>query len=618
MDRKAIIVITCSIALLLVWPALFNRLYPPSPLPPGATNQVAGASRPAAGGTNAPAAAAIAGATSAPVPAVLSPSTDHLSQLPSFKPTGPEQTVAVSNSVVRYTFTSHGGGIKSVDLYKYPETVDCNRKDKPSSGRVANLNGTAALPAMLISGDPALQGDDVFTLEATSKGVRAEKRLASDLVLVKDFQLVSNYVLTCTLRYENRSAVPVALPAHEVVVGTASPMDAVDDGTKVGFYWGRDKAVEHITSSWFQNAFLGCLPGTPRTLYQNGLSNVTWAAVHNQFFTLATIPKEPAQSIVGREILLPPPSPAILQETPNANKRPKAYQTSFQYHGVTIPPSQALERQFSIYAGPKEYYTLSQLGAQFKHDLDQIMGFDQVLFGSFSGLFAKILLLAMNGLHSLGIAYGLTIVVITVLIKLLFWPLTQASTRSMKRMQALQPQMKALQEKYKEDPAKLNKKMMEFWKEHKVSPFGGCLPILLQMPVFIGFFAMIQTAIELRGASFLWACDLTKPDTLFIIPGLLWPFNLMPLLMGVTMFWQARLTPTAPGVDPMQAKMMQYMPLLFLAMLYNFSSGLTLYWTVQNLLSILQTKLTRAQDDKATATHSSKPAHPAGGPRKKS
>jgi YidC/Oxa1 family membrane protein insertase len=163
----------------------------------------------------------------------------------------------------------------------------------------------------------------------------------------------------------------------------------------------------------------------------------------------------------------------------------------------------------------------------------------------------------------------------------------------MKRLQALQPQMAAIKEKYKDDPAKMNKKTMEFMKENKVSPLGGCLPMLLQIPVFFGFYQMIQSAIELRGARFLWVKDLSQPDTLFLIPGTGFPFNLLPLIMGVTMLWQARLTPPSPGMDPMQAKLMRYMPLMFLVILYNFSAGLALYWTVQNLLTIAQTKLTK-------------------------
>src|SRR6266576_7225249 len=175
----------------------------------------------------------------------------------------------------------------------------------------------------------------------------------------------------------------------------------------------------------------------------------------------------------------------------------------------------------------------------------------------------------------------------------------------MKRMQAIKPQMNAIKEKYKDYPTKMNRKTMEFMKENKVSPLGGCLPMLLQIPVFFGFYRMIQSAIELRGAPFLWVCDLSKSDTLLVIPGLSFipflgipgvglPFNLLPLIMGVTMLWQSHLTPPSPGMDPMQQKIMRYMPLMFMAFLYNFSAGLTLYWTVQNLLTILQTKLTKA------------------------
>jgi YidC/Oxa1 family membrane protein insertase len=171
----------------------------------------------------------------------------------------------------------------------------------------------------------------------------------------------------------------------------------------------------------------------------------------------------------------------------------------------------------------------------------------------------------------------------------------------MKRMQALAPEMKKIQEKYKDDPAKMNKKVMEFWREHKVNPMSGCWPMLIQLPIFFALFQMIPNAIELRGEPFLWACDLSKQDTIFLLPGLNFPVNPLPLLMGATMFWQARLAPPAPGMDPTQQAMMKYMPLIFLVFLYNQPAGLTLYWTVQNLLSILQTKLTKTQEEPVAA-----------------
>jgi YidC/Oxa1 family membrane protein insertase len=177
-------------------------------------------------------------------------------------------------------------------------------------------------------------------------------------------------------------------------------------------------------------------------------------------------------------------------------------------------------------------------------------------------------------------------------------------------MQALGPEITALKEKYKDDPQKFTQKQMELWRKHKVSPVSGCLPMLIQTPVFIGFFTMLRSAIELRGASFLWVKDLSKPDTLFMIPGLTFiplistpaglPFNLLPLLMGGAMLWQSHLTPPSPGMDPTQAKMMRYLPLIFLVFLYNYSAGLALYWTVNNLLTILQTKLTKNLHDPAT------------------
>jgi len=210
--------------------------------------------------------------------------------------------------------------------------------------------------------------------------------------------------------------------------------------------------------------------------------------------------------------------------------------------------------------------------------------------------FAKLLLSSMNWLHDVTrMGYGWTIVVITILLRILFWPLTAASMRSAKKMQALAPEVKALKEKYKDDPQKFTQKQMELWKKNKVNPMSGCLPMLVQMPVFFGFLAMIRCAIELRGAHFLWVADLTKPDTVFMIPGLDFPFNLLPLLMVGTMVWQAHLQPPSPGMDESQMKMMRYMPLMFLVFLYNYSSGMALYMTVSTLAGAVQTIMTRVK-----------------------
>ena len=226
------------------------------------------------------------------------------------------------------------------------------------------------------------------------------------------------------------------------------------------------------------------------------------------------------------------------------------YRPAHSLAKIGLAPGESVERDITFFAGPKEYQTLSRVANRFNNSVDDVMGFNMFPFYRVGAFFGKALLLAMNFVvHSFGVGYGMAIILITVVIKLLFWPLTAASTRSMKRMQQFQPQMAAIREKYKDDPAKVNKKTMEFMRENKVNPLGGCLPMLLQMPVFFGFFSMIRSAIELRGASFLWVADLSKPDTLFYIPGVGFPFNPLPLFMGVTMLWQARLTPVSPTMD---------------------------------------------------------------------
>ncbi|MEK7707905.1 MAG: membrane protein insertase YidC, partial [Verrucomicrobiota bacterium] len=576
MDRKSIIVIAGCMGLIALWSmVIVPKLYPPKPVTHHATNEVsAAASAPTATTSHVTQAA-----TSVPPPVVAPPAPPK----PVFVASGDEETRVFANDNARYTFTSHGGGLKLVELLKYPETVSRTRKKQPLTNNLAELNAHVSIPVLAVLGDESVQGDGIFTLTTSAKGVRAEKTLTNGLRIVKEFQPTTNYLVSATVRLENTSGAPLKLPAQEWTIGTATPMgpDDKDAAQNMGLMWYDGAAKEEITAAWFDNAsFLSCVGVSakqPRSEYVAGTSNVFWASVHNQFFALVAMPKEPAQQIVSRPVELPRPGDDEVPANQKNAPLPKGLQTGFVYPSVTLDPGKAVERHFNLFAGPKEYRTLARIANRFQNNVDLIMG-----FGGFFGFFSKALLLGMNWLHNtFNLGYGWAIIAITVIIKVLFWPLTQASTRSMKRLAALQPQMAAIKEKYKDDPVKMNKKTMEFMKENKVSPLGGCLPMVLQMPVFIGFFYMIRSAIELRGASFLWVADLSKADTLFMIPGLNFPFNLLPLLMGVTMLWQSHLTPPSPGMDPMQQKMMRYMPLMFLVFLYNYSSGLALYWTVQ-------------------------------------
>jgi len=220
-------------------------------------------------------------------------------------------------------------------------------------------------------------------------------------------------------------------------------------------------------------------------------------------------------------------------------------------------------------------------------------------FGMFAPI-CKFLLWVLNFIHDIlwPHNYGVAIILLTVIIRVLFWPITHKGTESMRRMQDIQPLMKEIREKHKDNPQKQQQAMMGLYKEHKVNPIGGCLPMLIQLPVFFALFVVLRSAIELRFASFLWIRDLSEPENLFsnVLPiGL----NILPIIMAVTMVWQQKLTPTT--ADPRQAKMMQFMPVMMLFLFYTFAAGLVLYWTVSQCLMIVQQMLYQQRKDRKTA-----------------
>ncbi len=220
-----------------------------------------------------------------------------------------------------------------------------------------------------------------------------------------------------------------------------------------------------------------------------------------------------------------------------------------------------------IYVGPKEYDRLREVGGDFEQAVD---------FGWFSFI-AKPLFVALKFFHGLVGNFGWSIIIITVIIKLLFAPLTHKQQKSMRRMQQLQPKIVELKEKYKGDPQKMNMEMMELYKREKVNPLGGCLPMLIQIPVFIALYKVLYNAIELRHAPFMWWLqDLSAKD----------PYYILPVLMGISMFAMQKMTPTT--MDPKQAKIMMIMPVVLTFMFINLPSGLVLYFTLSNLLSMVQ------------------------------
>jgi YidC/Oxa1 family membrane protein insertase len=246
---------------------------------------------------------------------------------------------------------------------------------------------------------------------------------------------------------------------------------------------------------------------------------------------------------------------------------------------VVLPPQSQKRYSYTIYFGPKELRTLKAAG----HDLDKIVN-----FGWFD-LLAKPMLYLLNFLNGFLHNYGLAIILVTIIIKALFWPIAHKGMKSMKTLQKLQPKMAKLREKYANDKERLNREMIQLYQTYKVNPMGGCLPMVLQIPVFFSLYKVLLQTIELRHAPFmLWITDLSAPDRLYIgfdIP-VLGGIPVLTLLMGASMFLQQKMTPST--LDPTQAKIMMFLPVVFTFMFLNFASGLVLYWFVNNLLAMAQ------------------------------
>jgi len=262
---------------------------------------------------------------------------------------------------------------------------------------------------------------------------------------------------------------------------------------------------------------------------------------------------------------------------------------ALNYDGRELKPGQSLVRTTDYYVGPKKYEILKGIGK------DSVMEF------GFWTPVCKILMVVLNALHWAIPNYGVAIILLTILIRLIFWPVMKKSTDTMKKMQELQPKLKALKDQCGNDQQKFVKKQQELFKEHKVSPLGGCLPMLIQLPVLYALFIVLRSTVEMRFSGFLWISDLSEPEGLLagLIP--FWPYqlNLLPIIMTATTIWQQKLTPTS-GDMQQQKMLMIMMPIMFLFMFYNMASALVLYWTTSQVLAIADLMI-RQKRDKAKA-----------------
>lgn len=295
-----------------------------------------------------------------------------------------------------------------------------------------------------------------------------------------------------------------------------------------------------------------------------------WLAMVQHYFVAAWIPKDKTE----REF--------YMRELDNSN----IFQAGLIVPMAAIAPGAKGETSVSLYAGPQEQNVLKKLAG----------GLDLVVDYGWLSLVAKPIFWALEMIHSLVGNWGWAIVVLTIMIKALFFPLSAASYKSMAKMRMLTPRLTQLKERYGDDKARLNQEMMKMYQTEKVNPLGGCLPIVIQIPVFISLYWVLLGAVEMRDAPWiLWIKDLASPDPLYILP----------VIMMASMFLQTKLNPTPP--DPIQAKVMMMMPLIFGVMFFWFPAGLVLYWVVNNVLSIAQQwKITRMIESGGKAANDAK------------
>jgi YidC/Oxa1 family membrane protein insertase len=497
-------------------------------------------------------------------------------------PSVPEVLETLVDDDVQVTISSHGAVVKSVQLNQFS-----TKPGKLSDSNPPLVLDFAVAPALALSGLPGVSPNAPYTAtkDASGRQITLKTVTAQQVEVIRRIELLKNYQIAVSDTVKNLGAEKVVIGTNEICIGVmykeASPqavlsVDSLPIAEKpTTKYWGS----EDLTKTYLLGGSVGgcggstSAAGMPETLTIPVVESQKWVAIKSRFFVSALTASEPNSGF----------SLKTVRDLKQANFALTTLSATMVFPGRSLDQGQEMTRNYTLFVGPKKLSLLRSMGNQMQ---------DIMAFGFFSW-FCEILVPTLNFFHSVIPNYGVAILLLTLLVRIIFWPLTHKSTVSMKKMQELQPKLKEIQAKFKDNPTKMQQETWACYKANKVNPLSSCLPMLIQIPVFIALFTVLQSAVELRYAPFLWIGDLSEPENLFfgMIP-FIGAINILPVLMAGTMALQTYLTPSAG--DPAQQKMMMIMmPIMMLFMFYSFPSALSLYWTVSQVLSIVQMLMIR-------------------------
>ena len=465
------------------------------------------------------------------------------------------RAITVETPLYRMTLSENGGSVTSMILKDYRETVEADSpkkelisKEKRYGTALTSFGADNSLEAAFFKADTATEKMEV---QGQPADLRFSYRTAEGVRIEKSYRFYpDSYLVDLNVNINNESGQPIQGPL-KVTLRKTMPSDALSYGFQgpSGLING---ALEQVK-----------IKDIEKTNQFNG--TLQWIAIEELYFMESLISKKPDTGTM-----------AIAY-------RDETLQNQMISETGEIASGASLNEAYSIFMGPKSISVLKAAD----HDLDKAINFGWL------EVIAKPCLYFMNFIHSYVPNYGIAIIILTIISRLIFWPLATKSYKSMNDMRKLQPLMQEIREKYKDDKARINQETMALYRTYKVNPMGGCLPMLIQMPVFFALYRMLYQAIELRHAPFFgWINDLSAPDRLFNfsfkIPFMSPPYGIpvLTIIMGATMLLQQKLSPQAG--DPTQAKMMMLMPIVFTFIFINFPSGLVLYWLFSNLVSIGQ------------------------------